>query len=132
MASLVVGGLEMAISRSALSRDPAAALASTLGLGSGVVLGAVVGGLFGGWLVLGGTRRVSATIGFLAAIVVVLGIWRLVEPSLWIIDTVMNQVFGDGGEQYSGIVILYLGFLLFRTLQHAAAGLAAQLLARAP
>ena len=56
MASLVVGGLEMAISRSALSRDPAAALASTLGLGSGVVLGAVVGGLFGGWLVLGGTR----------------------------------------------------------------------------
>jgi hypothetical protein len=91
-----------------------------------------VGGLFGGWLVLGGTRRVSATIGFLAAIVVVLGIWRLVEPSLWVIDTVMNQVFGDGGEQYSGFVILYLGFLAFRTLQHAAAGLAAQLLARAP
>ena len=132
MASLVVGGLVMAISRLVLSQDPAAALASTLGLGSGVVLGAVVGGLFGGWLVLGGTRRVSATIGFLGAIVVVLGIWRLVEPSLWIIDTVMNQVFGDGGEQYSGIVILYLGFLLFRTLQHAAAGLAAQLLARAP
>jgi hypothetical protein len=122
----------MAISRSALSRDPAAALASTLGLGSGVVLGAVVGGLFGGWLVLGGTRRVSATIGFLAAIVVVLGIWRLVEPSLWVIDTVMNQVFGDGGEQYSGIVILYLGFLAFRMLQQAAAELAAQLLARAP
>jgi len=131
LAALVVGGLVMAVARLFLSRDPAAALASMLGLGSGVILGALVGGLFGCWLVLGQAKRIAATVGFFAGILVVVAAWRLAEPYLWVVDVVMNAVVGAGGDQYSGIVVLFFGFLAFRIVQRAATGLAAGLLARA-
>jgi len=120
----------MFISQVLIGADPAAKLASTLGLGSGIVLGALLGSLFGGWLVVGPPRRVAATAGFLIGIGIILSGWRLAQPYFWIVDITMNQVFGEGGEQYSGPVLFLIAFSLFRTIAGSAADVVGRLLMR--
>jgi len=120
----------MAISGLVLSRDPAATLATTLGLGSGVVLGALLGGLFGVWLVLGGRRRLATTAGFFIGIAVILAAWRLAQPSMWMVDIVMREVFGEGGDQYSGFALFLIAIPLLRTIAGSAAAFVGGLLVR--
>jgi len=129
--SAAVGSLVMALARVLNGWDPAKTLASTIGLSSGVLLGAVLGGVVGVWLVVGGRGRIAVFTGFLLSVAAMILIWRWVRPHTWVVDTFMIEAFGDGGEQYSGIVILSIGFIAFRTLQRAAIGLAAAFLARA-
>lgn len=130
LASSAVGGLIMAVVGRMAGNDPAGTLASTLGLGSGVILGAILGGLLGAWLVLGGRKRIAATAGFLLAVVFLFGVWRVAESYVWVVDVVLNEVFGEGGEQYSGLVLFVIAVPLFRAVAGAGRGLVGRLLER--
>ncbi|MEW6569277.1 MAG: hypothetical protein AB1449_14165 [Chloroflexota bacterium] len=127
-ASALVGALVMVVSAQVLGRHPAAKLASTLGLGSGMVLGALVGGLLGLWLVLGGAKRVAATVGFTVGIGALIAIWRIASPYSWVVAVVMNEVFGEGGDQYSGLVVFVLAIPVFRATAGAATSLTQRLI----
>jgi len=130
LASAGVGVLVMAVAGGVTGQDPAASLAHILGLNSGIPLGALLGGLFGAWLVLGGSRRVAASAGFFIGIGVVFAAWSLAQPYFWIVDILMNEVFGEGGEQYSGLVLFFIAILLFRAVAAAGAGLVGSLVER--
>ena len=128
--STAVGALVVLTTRVLSGHDPAATLASTLGLRSGVVLGALLGGILGAWLTLGGARRVAATAGFLLGTAFLYGMWLIAEPALWVVDVVMEAVFGEGGEQYSGLVLFLIAFPLFRTIASAGTSLVGGVLDR--
>ncbi len=91
--------------RSLSGGDPASASTSTLGLGTGPIMGGILGGIFAAWLALGGTRRVAGTAGALFAVLVVLAAWNVAQPSIWIVDVVLNEILGEGGELYSGLAV---------------------------
>ena len=125
-----VGGFLLAVARGLSGQDPAGTLASILGLRSGILLGALLGGLLGAWLALGGTRRVAGTAGFLLGAAFIFGVWSLAEPFLWVVDVVMQELFGEGGEQYSGLVPFFIAILLFRAVAVAGTGLVGSLVER--
>jgi len=112
--------------------DPAAALAAALGLGSGPIVGAVLGGLLGAWLVIGGPRRVAATTGLLAGVAGLALVWRFGRAYLWVVDVVMNAVFGEGGDQYSGLAVFLVAIPLFRTIASVAEAATRRLLKGTP
>lgn len=132
LASTGLGAAIIVLAGGIRGQDPAATLASTLGLGSGVVLGALLGGLLGAWLVLGGSTRVAATAGFILGVAFLYGAWLLAEPRLWIVDVVMMSVFGEGGELYSGLVLFLIAIPMFRAVSGASRGLVLSLLQRQP
>lgn len=74
--------------------NPANHLADQLGLGSGVVLGAIVGGLLGLWLSLGGLARAARFAGWCAAIGLGVLLWALGRPVVWIFEVLMKALFG--------------------------------------
>jgi len=122
----------MIAARALADRDPAALLASTLGLGSSIVLAALASGIFGGWLALGGTSRIAAIAGFFAGIGAILMAWRLARPYVWVVDVVMNQTFGEGGDAYSGFVLILIAIPLSRTIARGASALAGRILEGRP
>ena len=127
-ASAATGWIVVAIARGLAGHDPAAKLASALGLGSGVILGAVLGGILGGWLVIGGRRRVARTAGFLLGVAFIYGAWLGTRSNLWVLDVVMHEIFGEGGEQYSALVLFLIAIPLFRTVAGVGTGLVGSLL----
>lgn len=122
----------MIAARALADRDPAALLASTLGLGSSIVLAALASGIFGGWLALGGTSRIAATAGFFARIGAILMAWRLARPYVWVVDVVMNQTFGGGADAYSGFVLILIAIPLSRTIAGGASDLTGRILEGRP
>lgn len=122
MVCAILGATLVLVARGVGGEDPAATLARTLGLGSGPVLGAILGGVLGGWLALGGPRRIAGVSGLLVGIAFVFVGWRLVQPHLWVLDIVMREALGEGGEVYSGLVLLLLAFPLYRAVGGLVAG----------
>ena len=57
-------------------------------------------------------------------------LWRSVQPSIWVVDVVLNEVFGEGGDLYSGLAVFLVAIPLFRLISGFAGGLVSRLVAR--
>lgn len=104
-----LGAAIVAIASQTSGGDPAKQLAAQLGLGSGVILGAIVGGVLGLWLSLGGLPRAARFAGWWAAIALGVLLWTIGGPAVWVFDVVLAAVFGPsavGLGPFIGIGIL--------------------------
>jgi len=130
LASAAVGALATAIPNRIAGRDLAGRLASTLGLGSGVLLGAVLGALTGAWLVFGGRRRVAGFMGFTCGIGAAVLLWGVAQAQMWAVGVVLDGAFGPGADQFSGLAVLLVLFLVVRLVADGVAATATKLLGR--
>lgn len=127
-----LGAVIVFAATAAHGEDPAATLAAALGLGSGPIVGALLGLVLGAWLVLGGERRVAATTGFFLGVAGLAFAWRFGRGYLWVVDVVMNAVFGEGGSQYSGLALFLVAIPLLRTIASVGEAATRRLLKRTP
>lgn len=126
LAAAVIGGSAMAVARALTGQDRAAALAERLGLGNGIVLGALLGVLTGAWLALGGRRRVAGFAGLMLGLAAGWLLVRMGTGHLWVIDVVLTGAFGPPAREYTPLAALLLLYLVVRGVWGTAA---AQLLA---
>ena len=104
----------MAVCNFVAGADRAGHLASLLRLGNGIVLAALIGGMAGAWLALGGRRRVAGLIGLILGILAGWALWRVGTPYVWVIDVILISTFGEGAQYFTGIVALALLYVLIR------------------
>lgn len=108
------GWLTMAICNFVAGADRARDLANQLRLGSGIILAAILGGVAGAWLALGGRRRIAGLIGLILGVLAGWALWRMGTPYVWVIDVVLISAFGQGAQYLTGIVALAVLYVLIR------------------
>jgi hypothetical protein len=79
-------------------------LANVLHLGNGIVVAALLGGIIGLWLALGGPKRAAGLAGSMLGLVVALVLWSSGQKYVWIIEAFLLGLFGKGGAAYTGLV----------------------------
>jgi len=79
-------------------------LASVLHLGNGTLVAALLGGITGLWLALGGPKRAARLAGTMIGIVVAWALWSNGGKYIWIVESFLLGVFGKGGVAYTGLV----------------------------
>jgi len=94
MLSAALGAAIMVIAARAAGSDPADLLAVRLGLGNGIVLGALLGGLVGLRLAMGRLPRVASFAGWVVAIALGALLWSIGRQIVWVLDVVLEAVFG--------------------------------------
>lgn len=114
--SASLGALIIWIAIAASGSDPAANLADQLGLGGGVILGAILGGLVGLWLALGGRERAASFAGWVIAIGVGAWLWSLGKDIVWVFDVVLEAVFGPSASGLGPFVAIGVLIALIRSL----------------
>lgn len=93
---------------------PSAHLAQQLGLGSGYLLAAILGGLLGLWLALGGNKRIAGFGGWLLGVLAGWLLWRFGSPHLGLIELVLSSAFGPAAAAYTSVIALALLFAAVR------------------
>lgn len=86
------------------NEDRAGTLARVLHLGNGVIVAALLGGIIGLWLALGGPKRAAWLAGIMMGIVVVLALFHYGRDYMWIIESFLLGLFGKDGATYTGLV----------------------------
>ena len=109
-----IGVAAMTAARAATGQDRAAGLAAQLGLGSGIVLGGLLGALTAAWLALGGRRRVAGFAGLMLGLAAGWLLVRLGLGHLWVIDVVLTGAFGEPARAYVPLAALLLVYLVVR------------------
>jgi len=90
--------------------DRAGVLASVLHLGNGIILAALLGGIIGLWLAIGGPKRASQLAGTMIGIVVAFALFNYGRSYVWIIESFLLGVFGKEGVVYTGLVATMILF----------------------
>jgi hypothetical protein len=121
----------MAIANAITGRDLAGLLAATLGLGSGPILGAILGGGTGTWLILGGRRRIAGLVGIVCGLGAAIALWNVARGEMWIADAVLEGAFGAGADEYSGLAVVLVLVVLGRLVADVVAAAVRKLLERA-
>jgi hypothetical protein len=121
----------MVVSNSIASRDLAARLASSLGLGSGPVIGSLLGGLTAVWLVVGGPKRIAGFMGLTCGLAAAVGLWAVARANMWIVDVVLEGAFGPGASGFSTLAVLAVLLVAVRLVADIVAVTAGKLLGRA-
>lgn len=116
LVSGVLGLLVVSLSNALAGEDRVANLSEVIGLRSGAVLGGAIGALLGAWLGLGGSRRIASLTGLLAGLLALVIVVRALRPHAWILDTVMEGIFGENGGAYSPALVVFILILAWRPL----------------
>ena len=90
--------------------DRAGVLASVLHLGNGIILAALLGGIIGLWLAIGGPKRAARLAGTMIGIVVALALFNYGRGYIWIVESFLFGVFGKEGAAYTGLVATMILF----------------------
>lgn len=93
---------------------PSHTLAQHLRLGDGYVLAAVLGGLLGLWLALGGRKRIPGFGGWLLGLLAAWLLWRFGAPHTGLIELVLTSAFGTAAAAYTGVIAFMLLFTAMR------------------
>jgi hypothetical protein len=129
-ASGVVGLLVLSLSNRLASEDRVAVLAEVIGLKTGLLLGAALAALVGGWLAHGGARRIAGFAGVVLAGLIWVAILLIFRPHAWVLDAVLEGILGEDGAAYSPAVLAFILILSWRALKRGLAGLVYGLVAR--
>jgi hypothetical protein len=129
LGAAVVGALVMLVANLLAGEDISGRLASQVHLGSGIVLAALLGGLLGGWLALGGRRRIAGLAGLLLGILAGMLLWLVGTPYVWVIDVILASAFGEEGRYFTGLAVLALLYIVIRWVAQSVAGMVEGLLA---
>ena len=124
------GGLTMAICNRLAGMDRAGYLADSLLLGNGILLAALLGGVTGAWLALGGRRRIAAFMGLILGLLAAWLAWLAGAPYVWVIDVILIGAFGEGAQVFTGFVIFAILFFLIRWVRSICESLLLQMLSR--
>lgn len=93
---------------------PSVFFAQQLGLGSGYLLAAILGGLLGLWLALGGSQRIAGFGGWLLGVLAGWLLWRFGRQHMGLIELVLRSAFGEAAAVYTSVVALALFFAVMR------------------
>ncbi|HRQ92274.1 MAG TPA: hypothetical protein PLC52_05350 [Anaerolineales bacterium] len=93
---------------------PSTHLAQQLGMGSGYLLAAILGGLLGLWLTLGGNKRIAGFGGWLLGVLAGWLLWRFGSPHMGLIELILSSAFGEAAAAYTSVVALALFFAAMR------------------
>jgi len=110
--------------------DRAGVLASVLRLGNGVILAALLGGLTGLWLAIGGPKRASRLAGTMIGIVVAWWLWSNGGKYIWIVESFLFGIFGKEGVAYTGLVATMILFGVMGQTTQLSAGMIEGLIRR--
>jgi MFS family permease len=130
LGAAITGALVMLVANLLAGEDLSGRLASQVHLGSGIVLAGLLGGLLGGWLALGGRRRIAALAGLLLGILAGMLLWLVGTPYVWVIDVILTSAFGEEGRYFSGLAALALLYITMRWVAQNVAGIVEGLLTR--
>ena len=108
--SALLSSLLLALLNFIVGEDRAGMLASVLHLGNGIILAALLGGIIGLWLALGGPKRASRLAGTMIGIVVAWALWSNGGKYIWIVESFLLGVFGKEGAAYTGLVATMILF----------------------
>ena len=90
--------------------DRAGVLASVLRLGNGVIVAALLGGITGLWLAIGGPKRAARLAGTMIGIMVAWWLWSNGGKYIWIVESFLFGIFGKEGVAYTGLVATMILF----------------------
>ena len=90
--------------------DRAGVLASALHLGNGIIVAALLGGIIGLWLTLGGPKRAARLAGTMIGIVAALALFTYGRSYVWVVESFLLGVFGKEGVAYTGFVATMILF----------------------
>jgi hypothetical protein len=108
------GGLTMAICNLVAGTDRAGHLANLLRLGNGIIFATLLGGVAGAWLALGGRRRIAGFTGLVLGVLGGWALWRVGAPYVWVIGVILISAFGEGGQYFTGFVVLAVLYVVIR------------------
>jgi hypothetical protein len=108
------GSLTMAICNFVAGTDRAGHLANLLRLRNGIIFATLIGGVTGAWLALGGRRRIAGFMGFVLGVLAGWVLWRVGAPYVWVIGVILTSAFGEGGQYFTGFVVLATLYALIR------------------
>ena len=126
----VLGAVVLSVSNALAGEDRVAVLTEVIGLKTGLLLGAALAALVGGWLALGSTRRIAEFTGVVLAGLMWVAMLLILRPHAWILDAVMEGMLGEDGAAYSPAILVFILILSWRALKRALAGLVYGLLTR--
>jgi len=121
--STSLGILLLALLNFIFGEDRAGVLASVLHLGNGIIVAALLGGVTGLWLAIGGPKRASRLAGTMVGLVVAVVLWSYGQRYIWIIESFLVGVFGKGGATYTGLVATMILFAAMGQTTQMSAGL---------
>ncbi len=110
VSSFVLSSLLLSLLNFIFGEDRAGVLASVLHLGNGVILAALLGGIIGLWLAVGGPKRAARLAGTMIGIVVAWALWSNGGKYIWIVESFLRGVFGKEGAAYTGLVTTMILF----------------------
>ncbi len=128
--SSILSSLLLALLNFIFGEDRAGVLASVLHLGNGVILAALLGGLTGLWLALGGPKRASQLAGTMIGIVVAWALWSNGGQYIWIVESFLRGVFGKEGVAYTGLAATMILFGAMGQTTQISAGMIEALIRR--
>ena len=126
----VLGAVVLAVTNALAGEDRVAVLTEVFGLKTGLLLGAGLGALVGGWLAHGGAKRIAGFTGVVLAGLMWVALLLILRPHAWILDAVMEGMLGEDGAAYSPGILVFILILSWRALKRALAGLVYGLLTR--
>ena len=103
LSTLFLSFLLLALLNFIFNEDRAGVLASVLHLGNGIILAALLGGITGLWLAIGGPKRASRLAGTMIGVVVVWALWSNGGKYIWIVESFLLGVFGKAFNLLSHI-----------------------------
>jgi len=110
--------------------DRAGVLASVLHLGNGIIVAALLGGITGLWLAIGGPKRASRLAGTMIGIVAALALFNYGRGYTWIVESFLLGVFGKEGAAYTGLVATMILFGAMGQTTQISAGVIERLIYR--
>ena len=128
--SSLLSSLLLALLNFIFNEDRAGALASVLHIGNGIVLAALLGGITGLWLALGGPKRASRLAGMMIGLIVAWALWSNGGKYIWIVESFLLGVFGKDGAAYTGLVATMILFGVMGQTTQMSAGMIEALIRR--
>jgi len=128
--SAILSALLLTLLNFIFGEDRAGVLASVLRLGNGVIVAALLGGLTGLWLAIGGPKRAARLAGTMIGIVVAWWLWSNGGKYIWIVESFLRGVFGKEGVAYTGLVATMILFGVMGQTTQLSAGMIEALIYR--
>jgi hypothetical protein len=69
--------------------------------------------------------------GFTCGIGAAVLLWRVTQAPMWVVDVVLDGALGPGADQFSGLAVVVVLFLVVRLVADVVAGMTRKVLERA-
>jgi hypothetical protein len=114
VSSLVLSVFLLTLLNFIFGEDRAGTLANALHLGNGLIVAALLGGITGLWLALGGVKRAAWLAGSMLGLVVAFSVWSVGQRYTWVIEALLTGLFGKLGATFTPLVTTLILFSALR------------------